>query len=74
MEFQVSATTKSTRTKVFVKWNNTQEIMYGARFGKEEQAEQVSCSSKIHGARPHRQGLKLGKKLIHIFRLEMMFE
>lgn len=53
MEFEVTATTKSTRTKVFVKWNDNREVMYGTRFGKEDQAEQVqeiikNLSNHIH--------------------------
>ena len=40
MDFQVKAESKSARNKSFMKWQNS-TLLYGARFGKEQQAMQV---------------------------------
>lgn len=41
MEFSVTKDTKCAQNKAFVKWNEGISNMYGVRFAKESQANQV---------------------------------
>jgi len=41
MEVAVTKDTKCTQNKAFVKWNESHDNMFGVRFAKESQANQV---------------------------------
>jgi len=50
MEFPVTKDTKCTQNKAFIRWHDSPANMYGVRFHKEEQANQVLiCSNDDDG-------------------------